>query len=686
SIRATLVPSTAIPISLIGTVAGIWLMGFSINILTLLAIVLATGLVVDDAIIVLENIQRRRSQGLGARAAAVLGTRQVFFAVVATTSVLIAVFVPIAFLPSTAGRLFREFGLVLATAVAISSFIALSLVPTMTARLSKPAPAGGSSIGIFNSLARFGHGLTRRYQHSLTLALSHPLLTVLICIGLASGAGLLYQLLDQELLPPEDRGVIYVNATGPDGVGLNYMERQTERMEAILKPLVEKGEITSLSTQIGNWDPNRSRVIAPLADWDERERSQQAIMDELREPMSEIPGATVRVSGPSSLNIRGGVDQIQVALIGNDYPTIYTAAKNLVLAIEEELPTLSNPDISYRPTQAQLSVEIDRRRAADLGIPLDSIALTLRAVVDGYDVVDLNVEDQAIPIMLESASNRVNDPSDLVNLYVSARDGRLLPLSSVVTLRENSVAAELDRHAQRRAIEVEASLAPGYPLALAVEDLRTLAAEILPTEVSLIFLGEAETLDETSREVAITYGIALLVVFLVLCAQFESMISALIVMFIVPFGLAAAVFALFLTGTSVNIYSQIGLVMLIGLMAKNGILLVEFADQMRDRGMSVYDSIVSAANVRLRPIAMTTLSTVLGGLPLILSSGPGAEARSSIGWIIFGGLGLAALFTLYLTPSVYLLLGRFHKPRAAEGQKLQEEMLAANLVKESDVV
>jgi hydrophobe/amphiphile efflux-1 (HAE1) family protein len=688
SFRATLIPSIAIPISLVGTIAAIWLMGFSINILTLLAIVLATGLVVDDAIIVLENIQRRRSQGLGRRAAAVLGTRQMFFAVLATTSVLVAVFIPIAFLPGTAGRLFREFGLVLAVAVAISSFVSLSLVPAMSARLPEGSRSDGETAydRFHNRLRRLGTNLAQRYDESLILALGRPLTTILTALGLAAAAALLYPILDKELLPQEDRGVIYVDATGPDGVGLVYMTRQAERMEDVLRPLTGSGEISALSTMIGNWDPNRARVIAPLAPWNERARGQQEIMAEIRGPLNEIPGADIRVSSPNSLNLRGRVGDVQFALTGNDYPAIYTAAKNFTLAIEEELPNLSNPDISYRPTQPQLAIEIDRRRAADLGISLDSIAITLRALVDGYDLVDLNVADQAIPIILESASNRIDDPSDLVNLYVSARDGRLLPLSSVVTLREESVAAELDRHAQRRAIEIDAGLAPGYPLAEAVRDLRALAAEILPDDVGLIFLGEAATLDETSRDVAITYAIALIVVFLVLCAQFESLISALIVLLIVPFGLAAAVFALFVTGTTVNIFSQIGLVMLIGLMAKNGILLVEFADQMRDRGKQVYEAVLIAARVRLRPIAMTTLATVVGGLPLILSADPGAAARASIGWIIFGGLGIAALFTLYLTPAIYLLLSRFHKPRAEEGRKLDDEMHAAGVIQETDTV
>jgi hydrophobe/amphiphile efflux-1 (HAE1) family protein len=691
SMHATLIPGITIPIALIGTIAAIWLMGFSINVLTLLAIVLATGLVVDDAIVVLENIQRRRGHGLGPRAAAVLGTRQVFFAVVTTTAVLVAVFVPIAFLPSTAGRLFREFGLVLASAVAISSFIALSLVPAMAVRLltepdKENNPGKRYSNGLVSRLRIIGGFFVRHYDRSIHLVLSWPRVTVLVSLVVAVVALMIYQFLGQELLPTEDRGVIYVDATGPDGVGLTYMERQAERMEKVLQPFVEKGEIVSLFTMVGNWDPNRARVVAPLAHWDMRKRDQQAIINDIREPMNNIPGANMRVSSSNSLNLRGRVGEIQVALLGNEYPAIYTATRNLALAIEEELPNLSEPRISYRPTQAQLSIGIDRLRAADLDIPLANIEATLRAVVAGEDVVDLRVSDEAIPIILESSSTHIDDPGDLINLYVSTRDGRLLPLSSVVTLREESVAAELDRHAQRRAIEIDAALAPGYPLAAAAADLSRLAAEILPEDVSMVFLGEAQTLDETTREVFFTYIIALIIVFLVLCAQFENIVSAVIVMLVVPFGLAAAVYALFLTGTSINIYSQIGLVMLIGLMAKNGILLVEFADQMRDQGKSVYDAIVMATQVRVRPITMTMLSTVLGSLPLILSSGPGAEARGSIGWVIFGGLGLAAFFTLYLTPVIYLVLSGFHRPRAVEGQLLVEELQQAALLNDAGKV
>ncbi|WP_237064128.1 MULTISPECIES: efflux RND transporter permease subunit [Microbulbifer] len=676
NIRTTLVPSTAIPIALVGTLAGIWLMGFSINILTLLAIVLATGLVVDDAIVVLENIQRRRAQGLGARAAAVLGTRQVIFAVLATTAVLVSVFIPISLLPSTAGRMFREFGLVLATAVALSSVVALTLVPMLTARITRderqqrPHP-------VYERLVGIGGRIANAYQRSLVACLCHARLSFAVALMLAVGAGGLYLVLGKELLPSEDRGLIRVDATGPDGVGQNYIARQAEHIEDVVRPLVERGDATDIITLIGRYDPNRARVTLPLADWEEREISQQALAGEIAGPLAQIPGARIRVSSPNSLSLRGGGGGIEIALVGNDYNRIYQAAREMARAIEDRLPHLSQPDISYRPTQPQLSIEIDRRRAADLGVPLENIAVTLRAVVDGLDVVDLNVGDQAVPIMLEAANTTVSSPEDLVNLYVKSSSGELLPLSSMVSLREESVAAELDRHGQRRAIEIDMGLAPGYPLASAVEELRALGSEILPQDVGILFQGEADTLEESSREVAMTYAIAALVVFLVLCAQFEGISSAVIVMTTVPFGLAAAVYALFLTGTTVNIFSQIGLVMLIGLMAKNGILLVEFADQLRDRGHSVYEAITEAAQVRLRPIAMTMLSTVLGGLPLILSSGPGAEARGAIGWVMFGGLGLAALFTLYLTPVVYLGLGRFHKPRSVESSRLEEELQAA---------
>ncbi|RUO33203.1 efflux RND transporter permease subunit [Aliidiomarina soli] len=669
--RATVIPAVAIPVSLVGAVAAIWLLGFSINILTLLALVLATGLIVDDAIVVTENIQRRRASGLGSRAAAVVGTREVFFAVVATTAVLAAVFVPIAFLPSTAGRLFREFGGVLAAAVIISSFVALSLVPALTARL--PLSKGREGI-----LARFGTRLIDSYGRSLHIALNHAWWVLLGCLLLAIGAGSVYRVIDNELLPPEDRGMIRIMAQGPDGAGLPFMQRQADRMEEILLPYLEGGEIESLYTVVGQWDPNRVFITVPLTDWSERSRSQQEIINEIRGPLGAIPGAPGRAFGANSLNMRGpGGGGIEFALTGNDYQQIYQAARDFSQRIEEELPELGNGQISYQPTQPQLRVNIDRRRAEDLGVELSDISTTLRVAINGDDLADLNIGDQAVPIILQANRSQVNDPSDLSNLYLRARSGELVALSALASITEEGVAAELERHVQRRAIEVSFDLPNTLPIQRAVERIRELSRAELPEGIGLVFLGDALTFEETAREVTLTYILALIIVFLVLAAQFESINSAIVVMLTVPFGLAAALFALFITGNSINIYSQIGLVMLIGLLAKNAILLVEFADQLRDRGYEVRQAIEEAARIRLRPIMMTLVSTLLGALPLILASGAGAEARSAIGWVVFGGLTIAVLFTLYLTPVLYLGIARFTKPRADEGKRLQEELTAA---------
>ena len=576
SLRATLIPVMAIPVSLIGTIAAIWLFGFSINILTLLALVLATGLVVDDAIVVLENIQRQRGEGLRARAAAVIGTRQVFFAVVATTAVLVSVFVPISFLGGTTGLLFREFGIVLACAVIISSLVALSLVPAAAARLVKGSSAGAT----LRPAARIGNRIASAYQRSLGAVLNRPWLSVTGALVFAAVAGFAYQALDKQLVPSEDRGVLRILATGPDGVGIGYMDRQTRQIEEYLQPLLDSGEAQGVYTTVGNWDPNRSFLSIPLADWGDRERSQQEIADELRGKLAGIPGARVGIWGGNSLNLRTWGSGLRVALLGNDYDEIFEAAKAYAAGIEERIPELSRPRINFDPTQPQLSVEIDRRRAADLGVDFQGLAATLRAMIDGDELIDLNIDDQAVPILLESGSGDINDPSDLVNLYVNTKDGGLVPLSSVVTLKEEGVATELNRQAQRRAIEIDIERPDSFPLQSAVDELRALGADVLPENVSLMMLGEAAQLEESSSAVALTYIVALAVIFLVLCAQFEGFTSAVVVTLIVPFGVAAAILALYLTGASLNIYSQIGLVLLIGLMAKNSVLVVEFADQL----------------------------------------------------------------------------------------------------------
>ncbi|MCP1338503.1 efflux RND transporter permease subunit [Idiomarina sp. M1R2S28] len=670
SFRATIIPAFSIPVALFGAIAAIWLMGFSINILTLLALVLATGLIVDDAIVVTENIQRRRSMGLGSRAAAVLATREVFFAVVATTAVLVAVFVPIAFLPSTAGRLFREFGGVLAAAVVISSFVALSLVPAFTARLPKSAGQNNRFAGIGNAFKRF-------YKRTLHKALDFSWVVVVLSLLSAGGGALLYNEIDSELMPNEDRGAVRVFSRGPDGVGLKFMDRQARKLEEILLEYKESGDIESIYTVVGQWDPNLVFITANLKPWEERDISQQEIINNIREPLSQVPGAPGQAFGDNSLNLRGQGGGLEMAITGENYDEIFKVAREFTAIIKERMPDLGNINVSYQPTQPQLRVKIDRRRAAELGVSLNDISATLRAAINGDDVADLNVGDQQIPVMLRTRNNLIQSPQDMQNLYVSSSSGELVPISSVSEIVEEGVSAELERQAQRRAIEVDVQLPNDQTMSEVVDQLRTIAGEVLPDSMGLVFLGEAATFEDTSQEIAMTYILAFLIVLLVLAAQFESFNSAVVVMLTVPFGIAAAIYALFLTGTSMNIYSQIGLVMLIGLLAKNSVLLVEFADQLRDRGLEVREAIEEASLIRLRPIMMTLVSTVLGGLPLILSSGAGAEARNSIGWVVFGGLGLATLFTLYLTPVLYLWLARFTKPRADEAARLESEMEAA---------
>ena len=668
-LRAALIPAVAIPVALIGTVAAIWLLGFSLNLITLLALVLATGLVVDDAIVVLENIQRQRQLGLLPRAAAVLGTRQVFFAVIATTATLISVFAPISFLPSQAGRLFSEFGFVLAVAVCISSFVALTAVPMMASRLTRMprAAAHAKQPGL----------VARTYTALLDRILAAPLVVLGLCGLVIAGALIAYENLGEELVPEEDRGLVSVFLTGPDGTGLDYTDRQVEKVEAILQPYVDQGTAKGLFTITGRYDPNRGQIDAPLIDWSERTITEGEIAAAVNRQLRKIPGARARMRRSNSLGLRNAGGGIRFALTGSNYETIAGAADAFVIALENNVPQVQNLRVEFRATQPQISVTIDRRRATDLGVPLETLGTTLRTLVDNAEVAELSINDERVPVILQATAGAIDDPSDLTTLYVTSSSGRLVPLSQLVTFREYAVAAELDRHGQRRAVEIFGDGVDGYSLRQAVDAVQAQADKSLPPGIGLLFLDEAAALNETSYGVQITYLIALVIVFLVLVAQFESITSALVVLLTVPFGVCAAVFALTFTGISINIYSQIGILMLIGIMAKNAILMVEFADQLREEGRGVTEAVREASIVRLRPIAMTMVSTVLAGLPLILGSGAGAEARGAIGWVVFGGLGLAGMFTLLLTPAFYVLIAPFSPPRARAGQQLEDELRGA---------
>jgi multidrug efflux pump subunit AcrB len=461
-------------------------------------------------------------------------------------------------------------------------------------------------------------------------------------------------------------------------VGLEYTDRQVERVEEILRPLVDEGTVTSLFTITGRWDLNRGWIDAPLRDWSQRKKTEGQIARALAKPVSQIPGAQARIVRTNSLGLRHASGGLKFALTGSNYTKILEATDAFVIAMERDIPQLRGIRVEFRATQPQLSVNINRRRAADLGVSIDNLASTIQVLVDNDEVAELTVDDQTVPIILQATKGTITSPSDIRKLYVGAAGNRLVPLSQLITFKEDAVAAELDRHGQRRAIEVDANPIDGFSLREAVDAVRELALKELPAGIGLLFLNEAAELDETSKGIVITYLVALLVVFLVLVAQFESITSAAIVLLTVPFGICAAIFALALTGTSINIYSQIGVLMLIGIMAKNSILMVEFADQLRDQGMIVSDAVREASLVRVRPIVMTMVSTVLAGLPLILGSGPGAESRAAIGWVVFGGLGLAAVFTLFLTPALYVLIAGWVKPRGREAAALEKELAGAH--------
>ncbi|MAS06695.1 MAG: multidrug transporter AcrB [Ahrensia sp.] len=670
--RATLIPAVTLPIALIGTFAAIYLAGFSVNILTLLALVLATGMVVDDAIVVLENIVRKRNEGMGPRAAAVIGVREVFFAVITTTATLAAVFIPISFLPGQAGGLFREFGFVLAFAVMLSSVVALTLCPMLASRLIK---ARDMTVEHGTSpLHRFGGWLTTMYQRILHKALDAPLIVVVIAVVTTGAAFGMLGSIPQELTPPEDRSIALMRVSAPQGVSLDFTREKMREIERLVEPLRESGEVRNVFSIAGmRSTANSGFMVLTLAPWEERSRGQAEIVADMNRYVSQVPGVRAFAIQPNSLGIRGAGNGLQFAFVGNSYAELGEAAARMERLLEDD-PRFNQVRLSYETTQPQLSVRINRERASDLGVDINGLAEAMQALLDGRQVAEVFINDRSYPVKLVSTTTPINDPTDLEGIYLQAGDGRIVPMSTIAELQEKAVAPSLSREQQLRSVSLTTGLAEGFALGDAYGEVQRMAEPLLPPGARVIPLAEAATLDQSSRDMVFTFGVAIVVVLLVLAAQFESFVSALIIMATVPLGLACAILAMAVTGTSLNVYSQIGLVLLVGIMAKNGILIVEFANQLRNRGRSVREAIEQAANIRLRPVMMTMISTVLGALPLIFAFGAGAEARTALGWVIVGGLGLATLATLFLTPVAYLLLARLSAPSAASEARLQREL------------
>ncbi len=660
SLRAMLVPAVTVPVSLIATSMVLLALGFSLNILTLLALVLAIGLVVDDAIVVIENIHRRMEQhGETRLVAAYRGTRQVGFAVIATTVVLLAVFVPIAFLQGDIGRLFSEFALTMAAAVAFSSFVALSLSPMLASKIL-PQDHRHSRLSLL--IDRLFGKVRRGYHAALQGTLRHSWIVGLVFTGLLGASVWLYQEIPDEYAPREDRGVFYLMVTGPEGTSYPYIAAYMTEIEQRLMPLVESGEISRMLVRapraFGNFAIfNTGIVINVLSDWSQR-RSAWDIMADVSQRLKDLPG--VRAFPVMRQGFGARVQKpVQFVIGGGTYEQLAQWRDTLVEKINEDNPGLAGLDWDYKETKPQLRVVIDYDRAADLGVTIGSIGRTLETLLGSRRVTTYIDAGEEYDVILEGERSTQRTPTSMENIYVrSQRTQQLIPLSNLVRLEEFADSIKLNRYNRIRAITLEANLADGVALGDALGSLEQLVREQLPSEVIIDYKGQSEDYKSTGGAILFTFLLGIVVVFLVLAAQFESWIHPFVIMLTVPLAMVGALLGLYLTDQTLNIYSQIGLIMLVGLAAKNGILIVEFANQLRDAGKPFREALIEASEIRLRPIIMTGITTAAGSLPLLLSSGAGTETRTVIGTVVLCGILSATVFTLFVVPVAYDLLGR----------------------------
>ena len=675
--RATLIPAVTIPVAVIGAFIGLGLLGFSINVLTLLAIILAIGLVVDDAIVMMENIQRRIDNGEPPLLAAYRGARQVAFAIIATTLTLVAVFVPISFMGGNIGRLFAEFGFTLAAAVVFSSFVALTLTPMLCSKWLKHSPETAEGHRLWAASEKLLNGLTSGYGRALDFSLRQP--GLLIGLGIAGLviAGVIFPKLPQELAPTEDRGVIIMPTSAPRGATVEYTDHYVRQAEEFLLPYLDEGIANRMLSIVGfRGEEDNAFMILGLQEWDQRDIKQQQVTSEIRGKLADISGVRVIAVNPAGLGQSSFSQPVEVVIAGSDYETVQRWSEELVEKAKEN-PNLLNVDTDFELTRPELLVAIDRERAADLDITVEDVGLTLQTMLASRQVTTYLDRGQEYDVIVQARDADRATPSDLSRIFLRPRQGGdLIPLAALVNLAEIGANPDLRRIDRLPAVVMSASLADGYDLGTALNYLNNLAADNLPPEARISYKGMSEEFQESTNAIYITFGLAFIIVFLVLAAQFESWIHPLIIMLTVPLAVTGALMALLWSGISLNIYSQIGIVMLLGLMAKNGILIVEFANQLRDQGYNVRDAILEGAVLRFRPVLMTTISTVFGAVPLVVATGAGAESRAAIGMVILGGLVFATTLTLFLIPVLYNLLARFARSANAVAQELEREARA----------
>ncbi|MFT5012017.1 MAG: multidrug efflux pump [Patiriisocius sp.] len=659
SVRATIVPAVTIPVCLVSAFIGLAMFGFSVNLITLLGLVLAIGLVVDDSIVVLENIQRRIEEGEPPLLAAFHGSKQVGFAVIATTVVLIAVFVPIAFVGGNLGVIFSELAVTIGTAVIFSSVIALSLTTMMSAKL---LTRDAHESWLTKRIDNFFHWLQKEYDGALRYVVPRPYIAVGLVVFLALGTWWLGKEVPNEFAPSEDQGIFFARISGPEGASFSFMQKQLRQLEDSIDPYVESGDVLQYLVFLPGWGAaesvNSAVALVTMAPWEERKLSTANLMERLSKEWQEITGIRAFPFMRSGLQRRGGGQPVQFVLGGSSYDEL-AEWRDIVLKKAESHPGLTQVRADYLETRPQLIVDINKTRAADLGVSIQTIGRTLQTMMSERRITTYVDGGEEYDVIVQAEDGQRVSAKDLTSVYVrSDSTQKLIPLSNLTSVRSVADAGTLKRYNRLRAITISANVNPGYSLGEILTYFEDIVRDELPGSVQIDYKGESLELKEAEGGLIFSFVLALLIVYLVLAAQFESFVHPFVIMAAVPLSTFGALLGLYLTGGSLNIYTNIGLIILIGISTKNGILIVEFINQMRDAGRSFNEAIYEASEVRLRPVLMTALSTIMGSLPLIFASGAGAESRATLGIVIFSGVLMATLLTLFVIPALYSLFAK----------------------------
>lgn len=665
SLRTTLIPMITVPVCLISAFIALNVLGYSINLITLLALVLSIGLVVDDSIVVLENIHRRIEKGEPPLLAAYKGTRQVGFAVIATTAVVVAVFAPIMFLTDNVGLIFSELAVTVSAAVIFSSVVALSLVPMLCSKMLKTEPRKPMIEKVFIWLAD-------RYERTLRSLLEVSWVAVPVIAFVLFLVVVLFAVLPQEYAPQEDQRVFLAMVSAPEGTSYTKMASSVIDMEGAIAPYFADGTVQSYIQRVpgfGSNSPNSGIIAITLAPWDKSNAKTTDVMNELVAQWNQVPDLRTMAFMRQGLS-RGGGSQLQFVLQGSTYEEL-AQWRDIVLERANEYPGISRIDSDLRETQSQVIVEIDRDRAAALGVSAQAVGRTLQTMLSEREVSTFEMDGEEYSVIMQALDHQRASPEDLTNIFVRANTGALVPLANLITIRNEAGIGTLNRYNRLRAVTLSGTLAPGYSLGEAIDFLNEVVATELPPAAKTDYKGQTLEYIQSSGGIWFTFAIAILVLYLVMAAQFESFIHPAVILFTVPLAVAGALLGLLVTGASLNIYSQIGIVMLIGIAAKNGILIVEFINQTRDAGREFRDAIIEASRIRFRPVVMTTASTVMSAIPLLVAAGPGSESRFVLGVVVFFGVGIASILTLFLVPMMYDLLARHTGTPRAVADKLE---------------